>query len=212
MTEEASKSRKHTTLEIDVIEKDEVGRKKVKERKREEPVDPPTVVENNLLEMKRKRRQEETVANSAVNELEEQERPLKSRRKKNKTGFPDPQDDPSLSAQASKALSYAFLQFRKPSKWKFSKARQNWLIRNVWSDVIPDVYLPLTSQYLSNVKGGVREKLVKDCKAILAASPVLSDETTEVQPASNAEKDSKYVRARALLDSLEVLQKSEPTT
>ena len=56
------------------------------------------------------------------------------------------------------------------------------------------------------------QKLVKDCKAILAASPVLSDETTEDQPASNAEKDSKYVRARALLDSLEVLQKSEPTT
>lgn len=31
------------------------------------------------------------------------------------------------------ALEYAFLQMNRPSKWKFNKARQNWLIRNVWN-------------------------------------------------------------------------------
>lgn len=32
-----------------------------------------------------------------------------------------------------KALEYAFTRMNKPSKWKFSKAKQNWIIRNVWS-------------------------------------------------------------------------------
>ena len=32
------------------------------------------------------------------------------------------------------ALSYAYLQLEEPSSWKFNKARQNWLLRNVWSE------------------------------------------------------------------------------
>lgn len=78
---------------------------------------------------------------------------VSSKRKKhrNKTGFLDPDEDTALTDQARKgaqrtracskrvltifyfiALAYAFLQLRHPSKWKFNKARQNWLIRNVW--------------------------------------------------------------------------------
>ncbi|KAF8076127.1 hypothetical protein FPV67DRAFT_1664428 [Lyophyllum atratum] len=54
-------------------------------------------------------------------------------KRKNKTGFLDPNEDASLSDQTQKCLVYAFLQFHRPSKWKFNKARQNWLIRNIWS-------------------------------------------------------------------------------
>lgn len=32
------------------------------------------------------------------------------------------------------ALDYAFTQFEEPDNWKFNKARQNWIIRNVWSE------------------------------------------------------------------------------
>ncbi len=32
------------------------------------------------------------------------------------------------------ALDYAFTQFEEPDSWKFNKARQNWIIRNVWSE------------------------------------------------------------------------------
>ncbi|KAJ7688480.1 hypothetical protein B0H17DRAFT_1203024 [Mycena rosella] len=162
-------------------------------------------------EKREKRGREETVAediNPSVND-----EPQKKKHKKNKTGFPDPEDDSStLSEQALKALSYAFLQFRKPAKWKFSKARQNWLIRNIWSDMIPDTYLPLTIRYLSNVKGGVRETLIKDCRSILSPTP--PDKPTSIEPkASETEAVSlevaakidelKLARARALLDALE---------
>ncbi|KAJ6599322.1 hypothetical protein DFH09DRAFT_32325 [Mycena vulgaris] len=139
-----------------------------------------------------KRRREETISedNSRVNDAEESlQEPQKKKHRKNKTGYPDPQDDSALSEQACKALSYAFSQFRKPSKWKFSKARQNWLIRNVWSETIPDAYLSMTIQYLSNVKGGVRDTLIKECQSILSVSStppdkLASTETTEAQPGS----------------------------
>ncbi|KAJ7499174.1 hypothetical protein FB451DRAFT_1204531 [Mycena latifolia] len=161
-----------------------------------------------------KRRREDPVEENitpAVNEPEQTlQEPQKKKRKKNKTGFPDPQDDSSLSEQALKALSYAFSQFRKPSKWKFSKARQNWLTRN-WSDmdVIPDIYLPLTIQYLSYVKGGVRETLIKDCQTILSASPdkLTSTETTsdpvDITQVVSKTDELKVARARSLLDALE---------
>ena len=32
------------------------------------------------------------------------------------------------------ALSYAFERCQKVDNWKFNKARQNWLLRNVWSE------------------------------------------------------------------------------
>ncbi|KAJ7117355.1 hypothetical protein C8R43DRAFT_1037261 [Mycena crocata] len=157
-----------------------------------------------------KRRRVEDAAddaeNPSVSDTENgPQEPQKKKRKNNKTGFPDPEEDTALSEQASKALAYAFMQFRKPSKWKFSKARQNWLIRNIWSDLIPDTYLALTIQYLSNVQGGVRETLMKDCRSILASS-ALPDNlavTTETSPTD----ELKRTRARALLDALEI-----PTT
>lgn len=71
---------------------------------------------------------------------------------KNRTNFTDPREDTQLSTQSRKgahysvalakldgflllstALEYVFTQMNRPSRWKFNKARQNWLIRNVWS-------------------------------------------------------------------------------
>ncbi|KAG6844109.1 hypothetical protein H0H87_009715 [Tephrocybe sp. NHM501043] len=90
------------------------------------------------------------------------------KKRKNKTGFPDPSEDTTLSEQSQKCLSYAFLQFHHPSKWKFNKARQNWLIRNIWSkEMIPEVHLPLVYGYLAKVQGGVRENLLQSCLAAL---------------------------------------------
>jgi hypothetical protein len=74
--------------------------------------------------------------------------------RKNKTGFFDPEQDeetdlpeqarkgaalsaslypPSLTAVTTTALSYAFCRFHDPDSWKFNKARQNWLVRNLWN-------------------------------------------------------------------------------
>ncbi|KAJ7276108.1 hypothetical protein B0H12DRAFT_1083664 [Mycena haematopus] len=160
-----------------------------------------------VAKAKKEKRKLEDTADGAEDSGSTPPEPEKKKHKKNKTGFPDPGDDPALSDQANKALSYAFLQFRRRSKWKFSKPRQNWLVRNVWSDKIPDLYFPLTVQYLSNVQGNVRENLIKDCRSALSASSDPQNEgSAETAPQAQLVVKSdqmKHARARALLDALE---------
>ncbi|KAF8211433.1 hypothetical protein K438DRAFT_1752191 [Mycena galopus ATCC 62051] len=177
--------------------------------------------DNNVVSKprKEKRRRLEATADATEDSGGPQpavEEPPKKKPKKNKTGFPDPSDDPSLSEQASKALSYAFLQFRKRSKWKFSKPRQNWLLRNFFSDKIPDKFLALAVQYLSNVQGGVREALTKDCRSILSTDstpekPISGETAAPVQPVDELDQ-LKRARARALLDAFEAAEAEPPTS
>ncbi|KZT26964.1 hypothetical protein NEOLEDRAFT_1240628 [Neolentinus lepideus HHB14362 ss-1] len=143
------------------------------------------------VEKKKKRHK---MSDSAA-EADERERPKSKKRKHSKkdTGYPDPTEDSTLSEQASKALNYARSQFSNPDTWKFNKARQNWLTRNVWSaESIPDTYMPLVTRYLSKVQGGVRENLLKVCNATLAASvpSVLTAESVEKSPLKSILKSS----------------------
>jgi len=58
--------------------------------------------------------------------------------------YPDPAIDKSLSEQSRRALLYAYERCRGIEVWKFNKARQNWLLRNVWSEqAVPESYLRL---------------------------------------------------------------------
>ncbi|KAG6832911.1 hypothetical protein H0H92_004795 [Tricholoma furcatifolium] len=147
------------------------------------------------------------------------------KKRKNKTGFPDPHDDASLSEQSQKwltlcidkGLAYAFLQFHRPSKWKFNKARQNWLIRNIWSnEMVPEVHLPLVYAYLLKVQGGVRENLIQSCRSALEKKlqPEIpsSDDTEKPKDASAepapaptdaATENTQTIRAQTLLDLLD---------
>jgi len=135
-----------------------------------------------------------------------------SKEKKHKTGntdLPNPDEDPSLTDQARKALRYAYTQFDDPASWKFNKARQNWLIRNVLSNqIVPELHMPLLTRYLANVKGGIRENLITTCQSILSPTS-----TTSADPSSELPIDSKEVatddntspkqlRARVVLDAL----------
>lgn len=114
------------------------------------------------------------------------EAPPKKKKHKNKTGLADPREDTALSNQASKGLEYAFLQFHRPYKWKFNKARQNWIIRNVWSaENVPEMYLPLVTKYLTNVQGGSRTKLIETCQSILDRP-----QKSEAEKAEDTEKKS----------------------
>ncbi|KAF5387860.1 hypothetical protein D9615_000161 [Tricholomella constricta] len=128
---------------------------------------------------------------------------VSAKKRKNKTGFLDPTEDASLSDQSQKCLVYAFFQFHRPSKWKFNKARQNWLV--------PERYLPLALGYLAKVQGGVRENLLQSCHAALEPSKVVEspaesaapiDPTpTESIPLTDAETVKK-ARAMVLVDLL----------
>ncbi|KAN0097653.1 hypothetical protein V8E55_002099 [Tylopilus felleus] len=53
----------------------------------------------------------------------------------NRVSYPDPAVDESLSEQSRRALSYAYERCRGFETWKFNKARQNWLLRHVWSEL-----------------------------------------------------------------------------
>lgn len=63
------------------------------------------------------------------------------------------------------ALVYAYQFSQKdlvasddPAAWKFSKARQNWLVRHIWyEDAVPEQYVPLVVHYSEGIKGGSRD-------------------------------------------------------
>ncbi|KAG6911730.1 hypothetical protein DXG01_007980 [Tephrocybe rancida] len=143
------------------------------------------------------------------------------KKRKNKTGFSDPSEDASLSEQSQKCLSYAFLQFHRPSKWKFNKARQNWLIRNIWSkEMVPEDHLPLLFGYLAKVQGGVRENLLQSCRTALEKPKIEAPSSDSTVPGEDAPTDptpapsappaptpteanhTKATRAQALIDLL----------
>ncbi|KAG6903360.1 hypothetical protein C0995_013113 [Termitomyces sp. Mi166 len=157
-----------------------------------------------------------------------------AKKRKNKTGFPDPNEDACLSEQSKKyfskqlGLAYAFLQFHRPSKWKFNKARQNWILRNIWSsEMIPETHLPLAYGYLAKVQGGVREvkqaitllgNLLLLCRTILEnpkveatssekagpvdGTPAETGSTPTTLPTPSVIENSKEIRAQALIDLL----------
>ncbi|QRW19268.1 hypothetical protein RhiXN_00674 [Rhizoctonia solani] len=64
----------------------------------------------------------------------------------------------SLSSESERAAK---------QPWKFNKARQNWILRNVIEPAtIPDSYLPISLIYVQNIQGGARNELKKTCKVI----------------------------------------------
>ncbi|KAL1946701.1 hypothetical protein VTO73DRAFT_14805 [Trametes versicolor] len=150
---------------------------------------------------KREKRDKKRVQNIQRDEVDvgdaaSSSKPQKKRKRRSASGFPDPTVDEALSEQAQKALDYAFTQFEEPDKWKFNKARQNWIIRNVWSEeAIPQTYLPLASKYLQGVQGGAREALVKSCRDAIeapqpTAEPAAAEESKVARVESESAKDS----------------------
>ncbi|RPD61857.1 hypothetical protein L226DRAFT_571264 [Lentinus tigrinus ALCF2SS1-7] len=189
--EEQKKRRKKATTDDE--EEEETAAEEKTTRRKERPDDaakpsndPLDASPAKAKKEKKKRRKDD--AHAATSEVVETDK--KSKKKKRKqpstSGFPDPSEDQSLSEQAQKALHYAFTQFEDPSSWKFNKARQNWLIRNVWSDqAIPDTFIPLVTKYLQGVQGGSRESLVKSCREAL--EPPQPASTTDTEAAAEAE-------------------------
>ena len=93
---------------------------------------------------------------------------------------PDPSTLEDLSDGAQRALAYAQLYTKEREAWKFSKPRQNWLIRHVlWSPAIhaaavraaeadvpeagawvPDDFVPVVSVYLASVQGSALQRII----------------------------------------------------
>ncbi|KAG9219237.1 hypothetical protein CCMSSC00406_0001647 [Pleurotus cornucopiae] len=196
--------------------KEKKKRKKNKDSITEEevvqPVDGTAVPETPLDEdttSKPKKKKSKKRDPSPSHETDAIEEPVKKKRKRSK---PDPSEDEALSEQARKALIYAHSYVRYPDSWKFNKARQNWLIRNIWSDeLIPETYFPMSVKYLSSVQGGIREALIQACKTLItgeagAEANAEATDTPKDDAATNGEQtsDVKRTRAQLLLDTLQV--------
>ncbi|WRT67961.1 uncharacterized protein IL334_004935 [Kwoniella shivajii] len=114
-------------------------------------------------------------------------------------------NDSSLSDQAKKNIYYAYLHKsshdsegkfisqqtenekdgEKSTNWKFSKAKQNWLIRNIFSsDEIPDRYVELVLGYLKTVQGSSRANMVESAKKIITPPSADTSTTTTVAAAA----------------------------
>ncbi|KAI0771936.1 hypothetical protein BD413DRAFT_547118 [Trametes elegans] len=127
-------------------------------------------------------------------------KPHKKRKRHTTSGFPDPSQDEDLTEQAQKALHYAFTQFEEPEAWKFNKARQNWIIRNLWSEsAIPERYLALVTRYLQGVQGGAREALIKSCREASGSTPKINgptpSESKSIAPDTDAQTESPTEKA-----------------
>ncbi|KZT72670.1 hypothetical protein DAEQUDRAFT_595102 [Daedalea quercina L-15889] len=206
-----SKKRKHKGSDGDEEDKEEIDEVAAKE-----VPSASDAAKKSKKEKKRKRdaRAEGNAAAVETGDHTPADAPKKKKRKHGKTGFTNPAEDEGLSEQACKALQYAFNQVDDPGSWKFNKARQNWLVRNLWSQqAIPDAYMPLLTQYLAGVKGGVREALVKTCRDVLNEdASSLADKTAGAEPATKDAKpeqlstiaadETKRTRAAAVLTVL----------
>ncbi|WVW84860.1 hypothetical protein I302_106895 [Kwoniella bestiolae CBS 10118] len=117
--------------------------------------------------------------------------------------------DSSLSDQAKKNIYYAQLYSTSRStteqekgeevNWKFSKAKQNWLIRNVFSsDEVPDRYVDLVLQYLKTVQGLSKTNLIESANKLISpptptptpdsAEPLNQETTQESEDTEQAEQ------------------------
>ncbi|KAF5321314.1 hypothetical protein D9619_000993 [Psilocybe cf. subviscida] len=167
-------------------------KKKLRESRTIRPAVPELPIPEEIKKSKKRKHRSENAEEKPVAPVEEEEPPKKKR--KNRTEFADPRVDASLNSQARKALEYAFTQMNKPKKWRFNKARQNWLIRNVWApESISDAYFPLVIKYLQNVQGGSREKLKETCELHLKVPDVDTPAEKNTPPATATTEQPKSI-------------------
>ncbi|RXK40045.1 hypothetical protein M231_02685 [Tremella mesenterica] len=113
--------------------------------------------------------------------------------------------DPTLSDQAKKALHYVHLhalsrKSNSPSGsiWKFNKARQNWLLRNIWNEEVPDQWVDPVIRYLCTIQGAGRTILVDTAKTHLTPSATPASTGEEVEEEKTVDKSGETdVSARA---------------
>ncbi|KAF8529745.1 hypothetical protein BU17DRAFT_79848 [Hysterangium stoloniferum] len=132
----------------------------------------------------KRKKKKHSKSESADESTENPPTPKIKKKKQPKTDdFPNPSGDPHLSESALKALEYVHANVTSAPDWKFNKARQNWIIRNVWDDAIdnsrpamtiqvPDLYFPSCIKYLSGVQGNTRDVLIKSSKDIIEKASV----------------------------------------
>ncbi|CAE6521297.1 unnamed protein product [Rhizoctonia solani] len=115
--------------------------------------------------------------------------------------YTNPLTDETLPDFAQRGLAYAYQYAQHVSltskseraakrPWKFNKARQNWILRNITDPtVIPDPYLTISLIYVTNIQGGARDELKKTCKTTKKQAKASKALPPNEQTESKSEKD-----------------------
>ncbi|WWC88651.1 uncharacterized protein L201_003564 [Kwoniella dendrophila CBS 6074] len=125
-------------------------------------------------------------------------------------------NDTELSDQAKKNIYYAHLfsisrtsegpeqSSEITTNWKFAKAKQNWLIRNIFSiDEIPDKYVELVFDYLKTVQGLSKTNLIESAKKIITPPPSKESETQPTEQPIEAQKSQAEITVQQDTDKAE---------
>ncbi|KAH7344945.1 hypothetical protein B0J17DRAFT_712574 [Rhizoctonia solani] len=115
--------------------------------------------------------------------------------------YTNPLTDETLSDLTQRGLAYAYQYAQHVSltsdseraakqAWKFNKARQNWLLRNITDPtIIPDSYLPISLIYVNSIQGGARNGLRKTCKATKKQAKASKEMSLKDQSKPESEAD-----------------------
>lgn len=77
-------------------------------------------------------------------------------------------DEADSRAAQSSALQYLSLYCSAPSEWKFSKPRQNYLVKHTYNDeIISDERFPSLLKYLGGLQGGSRERCLETARGLV---------------------------------------------
>eukprot|EP00474_Spongospora_subterranea_P011320 CRZ11778.1 hypothetical protein [Spongospora subterranea] len=83
-----------------------------------------------------------------------------------------PEVDTKTSSEPHPALQYLTLWDSDKSQWKFAKARQIWLLKNMMNrDKIPKASFKMLLRYINSMTGHARTASIEKVKAILAQTP-----------------------------------------
>lgn len=103
--------------------------------------------------------------------------------------------------------------------WKFSKQKQNWIIKNIRT--IPDDYENDMFVYLNSVQGGSKDRIINDMKSVVddwnkmvleaeeQMKKDLEETKDETDEEKTEEKDSKKVKDKKKSEKSEKCKKSE---
>jgi len=76
--------------------------------------------------------------------------------------------------------------------WKFNKARQGWLLRNVWSpSEVTDTYLDVVVKYLGTIVGGARTALIERAEKELVGEAPAEESEEKKEAADEGEGEAK---------------------
>jgi hypothetical protein len=86
-------------------------------------------------------------------------------------------------------LTYLRSYHNDRENWKFSKQKQNWILKNLYT--IPDTYHDALVSYVEGLQGGSRQRVVEDAKQVVDSWNKFMREEDETKEGEEASGDAK---------------------